>query len=78
MEEKTFDTSALMTGRPCTADANCNGYGTCKCDGVCSVTNSGQCSLIAGIIYVYDNDTGGYVVFDNLRQYKDGVRIPMR
>ncbi|MFA5188448.1 MAG: LamG-like jellyroll fold domain-containing protein [Patescibacteria group bacterium] len=31
-----------------------------------------------GIIKIYDNNVDGYVMFDDLRQYEKGVRIPIR
>jgi hypothetical protein len=78
MREVTFDTSAYMTGRSCTSDSQCNGNGKCDCQGTCSAQNIGQCSAVTGIIYLYDNDTGGYISFDRLRQFKNGVEIPIR
>ncbi len=31
-----------------------------------------------GIIYIYDNNANGYINFDDLRQFKQGVQIPIR
>lgn len=31
-----------------------------------------------GIIRIYDNNTGGYITFDNLQQYKSGNRIDIK
>ncbi|MBD3359100.1 MAG: hypothetical protein GF365_00105 [Candidatus Buchananbacteria bacterium] len=78
MQQASFDTSQFMAGRSCQSDADCNNYGICECDGECGPENSGQCSPVAGIIYIYDNDTAGYINFDDLNQYKQGVEIPIR
>ncbi len=82
MREEIFDTAKFMTGRQCSDDNDCNGYGTCKdLEGSICGDLPGeecQCTPVAGIIYIYDNNFGGYTNFDDLRQYKNGIEIPIR
>ncbi|MCX6743644.1 MAG: hypothetical protein NT116_05430, partial [Candidatus Parcubacteria bacterium] len=43
------------------------------------VTSYKQDPLRTGIIYIYDNNTAGYISFDDLRQYdSNGVEIPIQ
>ncbi|MFC1598852.1 LamG-like jellyroll fold domain-containing protein [Patescibacteria group bacterium] len=82
LAEKEFTTSDYMTGRSCTEDADCNGWGTCKDleNSLCGDLpgEECQCSPVTGIIYVYDNNISDYISFDDLRQFKQSSEIPIR
>ncbi|MCX6743191.1 MAG: hypothetical protein NT116_03060, partial [Candidatus Parcubacteria bacterium] len=70
MRQIPWNVSAFATNRSCTSNADCNGNGTCD--------ENGKCSPIIGIIYIYDNNAGGYIGFDDLKQFKDNSQIPIR
>ena len=82
LAEKQFDTSLFMTGRSCEDDLDCNDWGSCKDmeNSVCGdiPDEPCQCSPVTGIIYIYDNNTADYISFDDLKQFKGDLEIPIR